>query len=595
MEFPKVVRTKTLLGSPSSSEELGHSKENISTMYGISSIMFLLPKKKYNQDDMASLMHESDLGDAPFPAKNLRDKDLAQVKELLRKSSVLQELGLDHNKLTLADGGLAESLARNRTLKILWLEENRIGDAGAMKLADALRENATLEKISLWFNEIGDAGAKRLAKALETNRALKEISLDSNRIGDDGARALAHALRCNASIRKLTVYGNPISGDLLRQIYEICGDPKRRTSSTTLPSEREDAHSLFFGKLMGLQSDRRNIENALEDVASSIRDVHMMKFYYTAVSSLHRSGILAKHEASHHIQNGLDKSVETCACEDALVLFKLVLEKAELDGHMRRADFIRYENRAQVKRMENAPFVRDIVTAIKSNAARIEGLEANVQAIDRSVGKLKNGLKHKMRVEGAIGYLSAVINVVSFGVGGEFLSAMASTFLEYVVDFGDYSHLEAVAKQLGDERFLKQVEFGMDMATSGYGDRLLRDAVEEGNTVAILSATAFMMQEANTPTLGIGDDDEDVLDSRQEETNEGNEVCSTYNDMEKWLLTYLPHLKKEDLFNYCRCLEMNGFDSVDVLKFLRTDDLHFMKEGHRRALMEQITKDHQSS
>jgi hypothetical protein len=67
-----------------------------------------------------------------------------------------------------------------------------------------------------------------------------------------------------------------------------------------------------------------------------------------------------------------------------------------------------------------------------------------------------------------------------------------------------------------------------------------------------------------------------------------------YEEVEQWLLSYLPRLQKADLSNYCWSLIDEGFDSAEMLEELEFDDLHFMKKAHRRALVKILSKEDES-
>jgi len=62
--------------------------------------------------------------------------------------------------------------------------------------------------------------------------------------------------------------------------------------------------------------------------------------------------------------------------------------------------------------------------AIQKNAANIQNLNAknmNRIDIDASINQIKSGLRRKQEVEKAVGLVSAVINVVSFEIGGAYI------------------------------------------------------------------------------------------------------------------------------------------------------------------------------
>lgn len=152
--------------------------------------------------------------------RGLRDGDLDVLVDVLQKSSVLEELDLSYNLITLADGKLTAALAKNRTLRLGYLGNSQIGVEGAKKLAVALKENQTLQKIWLGRNQIGGEGAKSLANALLDNKSLEIMDLDYNNIGDMGAQGLASCFRGNESLRKILLGSNGITDEGARQFAE---------------------------------------------------------------------------------------------------------------------------------------------------------------------------------------------------------------------------------------------------------------------------------------------------------------------------------------------------------------------------------------
>ena len=74
----------------------------------------------------------------------------------------------------------------------IYLDNNQITDAGAIKLAEML-PSSKLTFLNLGGNEITDAGAKKLAEMLPSSK-LTKLDLNSNKITDAGAIKLAKML-----------------------------------------------------------------------------------------------------------------------------------------------------------------------------------------------------------------------------------------------------------------------------------------------------------------------------------------------------------------------------------------------------------------
>ena len=142
--------------------------------------------------------------------KGLRDDDLDILYKVIEQSTVLEELNLSLNYLTLADGKLANAIAKNTTLKELYIFKNNISQQGIKHLANALKENNTLEVLSLACNNIGDEGAKCIAEVLAGNKTLQWIHLGNNNIGDEGAKSIATSLTKNTGINTIHLDCNKI-------------------------------------------------------------------------------------------------------------------------------------------------------------------------------------------------------------------------------------------------------------------------------------------------------------------------------------------------------------------------------------------------
>ena len=135
--------------------------------------------------------------------KGLLDDDLDILYKVIEQSTALEHLDLSYNRLTLSDGKLANAMAKNTTLQVIGLGGNNIGVNGVKHLANALKKNYTLQILDLGFNNnsIGDEGARCIADMLADNKSLQVIYLNHNNIGDQGVQSLAASLIVNTGIR----------------------------------------------------------------------------------------------------------------------------------------------------------------------------------------------------------------------------------------------------------------------------------------------------------------------------------------------------------------------------------------------------------
>jgi hypothetical protein len=76
--------------------------------------------------------------------KNLQDEDLDEIIKEMETSTVLMEVKLQKNRITLANGRFTTALASNTSLLKINLQCNKIGDEGAWSLCAALKVNNTL-------------------------------------------------------------------------------------------------------------------------------------------------------------------------------------------------------------------------------------------------------------------------------------------------------------------------------------------------------------------------------------------------------------------------------------------------------------------
>jgi len=94
-------------------------------------------------------------------------------------------------------GALCRGLEANPTVLRLYLEGNKLGDAGATHVANLLKaDDCPLVHLFLGANQIGPEGAAQLADALPTNKTLTKLYLEGNSIREEGADAFVKALTC---------------------------------------------------------------------------------------------------------------------------------------------------------------------------------------------------------------------------------------------------------------------------------------------------------------------------------------------------------------------------------------------------------------
>ncbi|XXQ36703.1 Leucine-rich repeat-containing protein [Plasmodiophora brassicae] len=107
---------------------------------------------------------------------------------------------------------LAERLACNRSVRVLLLKGNCLGDRGAMLIASMLKRNRALRRLDLSRNCIGPKGVQALCAALDASAGtLTNLDLSYNGIMSDGAQYVAQSLRQPSSaLRWLSLRHNAL-------------------------------------------------------------------------------------------------------------------------------------------------------------------------------------------------------------------------------------------------------------------------------------------------------------------------------------------------------------------------------------------------
>ena len=232
----------------------------------------------------------------------------------------------------------------------------------------------------------------------------------------------------------------------------------------------------------------------------------MMKIYYTYVACYYRMGIIEKEKAATFIKNGLLTVSTKCQDRHSVNIFKLINEKARDDGYITRYEFHDGDQLAEHAGLQ--PKFESLVEAIRANTARIEGLEANLVAVNKSVNQIRKGLRRKYRIEAVTGFISAIINAISMGIGGGVVNAAAA--FHSIIDFGDIDHLkESFADKAA---LLDQVNEGLAladkivvMAGDNLSDLKLQNVVnnEEDVVIGLVVAANLVPQPNWSGNLGV--------------------------------------------------------------------------------------------
>ena len=140
---------------------------------------------------------------------------------------------------------LAQAMRYNRTIRVLDLTGNLIGDDGISVICGALDpRNSALVDLRVGKNQISSVGAHYVATLLRQYSRLELLDLSDNVVYKEGAVALAHSMLTNQSLRSLSLSHNGITD----AGYQALADALRHNCTLTRASltwRRGDKVTLF--------------------------------------------------------------------------------------------------------------------------------------------------------------------------------------------------------------------------------------------------------------------------------------------------------------------------------------------------------------
>ena len=187
--------------------------------HGLESIPF--PSREFAR----GLKRNSSIHELQLHLDNTNIVDVMAIREIL---NAYQENNghLTHLTLTqahLENGGdrlIANTLRRCTNLKHLDLQHSNVSDEQLLPIIEAIREHTLLEMLYLDTNRIGNAGCGAIATLLgDTSCYLHTLGLWNNSIGYEGATALANGLARNNTLRKLYLDSNVVSDRSVEDIF----------------------------------------------------------------------------------------------------------------------------------------------------------------------------------------------------------------------------------------------------------------------------------------------------------------------------------------------------------------------------------------
>jgi len=164
----------------------------------------------------SALKRSTTLGVLDLANCGIGEAGAKELGQALALNKSLHTLYLNDNTNIGSEGmkAICEGLMKNTKLKILDVGNCNIGDVGCLAVTEWVSNTSVVEQLFLRKNNITAKGAAALADALATkNRSLKLLNLDYNTIGDEGARPFMISIRENDVLEKVEFDDTSISED----------------------------------------------------------------------------------------------------------------------------------------------------------------------------------------------------------------------------------------------------------------------------------------------------------------------------------------------------------------------------------------------
>lgn len=216
---------------------------------------------------------ERDLSDGAerlcLDGKKLGDEGISELMDNIPEKSQLKELHLKKN--CISDKGidhLCSALEKCTNMEKLSLGGNCISDVGVKALAQALNrskkndldeldgiEMPRVRELDLENNSIGDIGAIRLAEVVENGVGLEKLCLNGNQIGNEAVYRLELARENSSIMREMS---------LDRQVSSVSGDNSKGDNSTGRRNSKRRVFSiddLDTDRVFGQRPDAEDVSN----------------------------------------------------------------------------------------------------------------------------------------------------------------------------------------------------------------------------------------------------------------------------------------------------------------------------------------------
>ena len=141
---------------------------------------------------------------------NLSEELVSELVSSIKLYASLEKLYMCNNSiLSLSAIILSEALATISTLKVLDLQGNKLTPEAGNSLASVIINNRTLEVLFLDNNNLG-VGALSIVKALQNIKSLRMLGLSNNNLPKEISREVSGVIKSNCNLEMLALSSNDL-------------------------------------------------------------------------------------------------------------------------------------------------------------------------------------------------------------------------------------------------------------------------------------------------------------------------------------------------------------------------------------------------
>jgi hypothetical protein len=163
----------------------------------------------YNNKNLRSI-----IGERPIYKSLLTSFGIERFYQALLYNKTLTLLDLSNNNIGDEGSKFISLMIRNcKSLRVLFLRNNNIGNEGIKLIAEALKTNNNINQINLDFCNINDSSLAYICEMIRVNDTLNTLILDHNSITDEGLKMFADALAINYSLISVEMEDNVFTSE----------------------------------------------------------------------------------------------------------------------------------------------------------------------------------------------------------------------------------------------------------------------------------------------------------------------------------------------------------------------------------------------